>query len=55
MKLVMSGARSRSQRLRSNVDDILNTEHSNIQQHWVDTNRCELHSFQALLSQHLGL
>ena len=34
----MSGARSQSQRLRSKVDDLLNTEHNSLQQTWGDTN-----------------
>ena len=33
------GARSRSQRLRSTVDDLLTTEHNTLQQSWADTNR----------------
>ena len=33
------GARSRSHRLRSTVDDLLTTEHNTLQQNWADTNR----------------
>ena len=33
------GARSRSQRLRSTVDDLLTTEYNTLQQNWADTNR----------------
>ena len=49
------GARAQSQRLRSTVDDLLNTEHNSIQQNWTDTNRALQQRIAETISAHTNL
>ena len=49
------GARSRSQRLRSTVDDLLNTEYNNLHQNWTDTNKAFQQRIASTQSAHTSL
>ena len=51
----IAGARSRSQRLRSTVDDLLNTEYNNLHQNWTDTNKAFQHRISSTQSAHTNL
>ena len=50
-----AGARSRSQRLRSTVDDLLNTEYNNLHQNWTDTNKAFQQRISSTQSAHTNL